>query len=189
MTEKQEPEKQESKDENNALASASTDELATPIYVTITQEELEKLENDAEEYKDKYLRLLAEMDNLRKRMNKERQELIQMALQQIIVEFLNPIDHLENALKYAQQASDEVRNWALGFQMIQQQFKDVLSDNGVVPFTAIGTTFDPHHHEAIDTTVTQDHPPGTVLSESLRGYKMGERTIRPARVTVAKASE
>jgi molecular chaperone GrpE len=70
--------------------------------------------------------------------------------------------------------------------MILGQFKDVLSNNGVIPFNSTGTHFDPHKHEAIETLVSNDYAPGTVVSESVRGYKMGDRIIRPARVTVAK---
>lgn len=158
-----------------------------PKNVTITDIELEKLKSELKEYRDKYLHALAESENARKRLQKEKQEMIQYALQNIIADFLNPIDHMENALKYTQQMSDEVKRWAMGFQMILTQFKDVLSDNGVSPFISEGTPFDPHLHEAVETVDTADAAPGTVVQESLRGYKMGERVIRPARVKVAKA--
>jgi molecular chaperone GrpE len=158
-----------------------------PKNVTISDIELEKLKSELKEYKDKYLHALAESENARKRLQKEKQELIQYALQNVIVDFLNPIDHMENALKYTQQMSDEVKRWALGFQMILTQFKDVLSDNGVSSFISEGTPFDHNLHEAIETVATADVTPGTVVQENLRGYKMGDRVIRPARVKVAKA--
>lgn len=154
-----------------------------------SESEIEQCKKDVAEYKDKYLRQLAEMENMRRRLHKERQELVQHAMQNVIVEFLNPIDHMENALKHTQQMSDEVKNWAIGFQMILSQFKDILSEHGVVSFTSEGTPFDPHHHEAIELMETTEHPSGTVVSESIRGYKMDDRTIRPARVIVAKAPE
>jgi molecular chaperone GrpE len=69
------------------------------------------------------------------------------------------------------------------------QFKDVLSSNGVNPFVSEGKPFDPHHHEAVETITTTDFPSGTVVEESLKGYSMGDRTIRPARVKVAKSPE
>ena len=158
-----------------------------PATVVISQAELEQLKRDAAEYKDKYQRALAESENARKRLQKERQELIQYALQNVLAEFLGPIDHLENALQYADQASPDVKHWAQGFQMIANQFKDVLTNNGVSPFTSTGKHFDPHLHEAIETLITTEYAPGTIVSESLRGYKMGERTLRAARVKVAKA--
>ena len=105
----------------------------------------------------------------------------------MIVEFLTPIDHMENALGFAQQMSDEVKHWAVGFQMILTQFKDVLNMNGVTPFKSEGTHFDPHRHEAIETVETSAVPPGTVVEESLKGYIMGDKVIRPARVKVSKS--
>lgn len=155
--------------------------------VSVTDLELEQLRREVADYKDKYFRGLAESENARKRMQKERQELIQYAVQNVIVDFLNPIDHLENALNFAQQASDEVKHWAHGFQMILNQFKDTLANNGVVAIKSEGMTFDPHYHEAIEMVETADYPPGTIVTETLKGYRMGDKTIRPARVKVAKA--
>lgn len=174
---------------NGAEAQAATPvpPPRQPVNVTMTDIELEKLQKELSEYKDKYLRLLAESENARKRLQKERQELIQYALQNIIVDFLGPIDHLENALKFSQQNSEEVKLWAKGFEMILGQFKDVLTNNNVVPFDSIEQHFDPHFHEAVETVTTTEKAPGTVVSESLRGYRMGDKTIRPARVKVAKA--
>lgn len=157
--------------------------------VSASELELEQLRRDVAEYKDKYLRTLAEGENGRKRLQKEKQEMIQYATQSLIAEFLTPIDHMENALKYTQQMSDDVKHWAVGFQMILTQFKDVLSINGVVPFTSEGRPFDPHRHEAIETVATADFAPGTVIEETVRGYLMGDKVVRPARVKVAKAVE
>ena len=149
--------------------------------------ERELLKQEVAEYKDKYQRSLAESENVRKRLQKEKQEMIQFALQNAMADFLSPIDHLENALQFAEQATPEIKHWAVGFQMILNQFKDVLSANGVTAFKSEGTHFDPHLHEAVETLTTTEYPPGTVISESLRGYKMGDKTLRPARVKVAKA--
>jgi len=164
------------------------EEVVPPVLVSIPEQELEQIKNDAETYRDKYLRLLAEADNTRKRLSRESQELIQRAVQNVVLDFLNPIDHLENALRFTEHASEETRHWALGFQMILNQFKDALATQGVVGFDSVGEPFDPHQHEAVEVVPTDEQPPGTVLTESVRGYKMGNKTIRPARVTVSKAS-
>lgn len=160
---------------------------STPSIVTLPEEDLNQLKKEAQDYKDKYLRQLAESENMRKRMQKEKQEMIQYAIQNVICEFLNPIDHLENALKFTENMSTEVKHWAIGFQMILTQFKEVLVNNGITAFDSVGTIFDPHCHEAVETVNTTDYPEGTIIEESLRGYKMGGRTIRPARVKVAKS--
>lgn len=185
-------EQEENKTENETeqpKQEQKKEPVRQPKEITITDIELEQLKKELAEAKDKYLRTLAEAENARKRLAKEKQEMIQYALQNLIVDFLNPIDHMENALKFTQQMSDDVKHWAVGFQMILTQFKDVLSNNGVAPYPSEGKSFDPHKHEAVETISTNDFPAGTVVEESLKGYAMGDKIIRPARVKVAKAPE
>ena len=147
----------------------------------------EEPRNEAEEYKDKYLRLLAEMENTRKRLQREKQEMMRFSVENIIEEFLTPIDNLENALKHTQGMSPETLNWARGFEMILSQFKDVLTQNGVTAFSSVGAAFDPHLHEAVEVEELEDgDKDGTVLQEFVKGYKSHTRTVRPARVKVAK---
>ena len=140
-----------------------------------------------EEYKEKYLRLLAEIDNTRKRMQKEKQEMTRFAVENVISEILIPIDNLENALQSTQNMSAEVRNWAQGFLMILGQFNDVLSNHGVIAFHSEGSQFDPQMHFAIETEETDAKPDGTILKEYVKGYCSKDRTVRPARVKVAVA--
>lgn len=163
-----------------------TEFVREPKPVTITDIELEHLKKEATENKDKYLRSIAESENLRKRLHKERHDMTQFALQNVIVDFLNPIDHMENALSFTDGMSDDVKNWAIGFKMILSQFKEVLNSNDVQPFKSIGTHFDPHIHEAVEMVETNEIPEGTVVEESMKGYKMGDKVIRPARVKVTK---
>lgn len=167
--------------------SSEFESASEPKQVMISDVELKKLHHELMEYKDKYLRGLAESENARKRLQKERQEMTRYAVENLIIDFLHPLDNLENALRFAQDMSDEVKNWAFGFQMILAQFKDVLASNGVVAVDSQGKTFDPHTHEAIEVVETEDYPPGMIVEESVRGYKMGDRVIRPARVKVSKS--
>jgi len=138
------------------------------------------------DYKDKYLRLLAEMENTRKRMQKEKLETMRFAIDNVLAEIIIPMDSLGNALKAASQMSGEVQSWVMGFEMILSQFKDVLQQNGVVSFVSEGHLFDPHLHEAVETEESEDAPEGTILKEFVKGYRCGDRVIRPARVKVAK---
>lgn len=147
---------------------------------------LEQSRQETAEYKDKYLRLLAESENMRKRLTKEKQEMMAYALQEVLAEFLGPIDHMENALSYTEQMSDEVKHWSLGFQMILTQFKDVLSNHGAKSFISKDKHFDPHLHEAVEMFESEDIAPGIVVEEFVKGYKMGEKVLRPARVKVSK---
>ena len=146
----------------------------------------EQLQLELEEQKEKYIRSLAEMENTRKRMQKERQEMTKFAVDQVITDFLNPLDNFEKALSFADKMSDETRNWAMGFKMILTQLQDVLTEHGVHPFPSLGNTFNPHFHEAVSVEETTNHPDGYILEEFSRGYKSSERTIRPAKVKVAK---
>ncbi len=151
-----------------------------------TQEEI-PLNEEIIDYKDKYLRSLAEADNARKRLQKEKQDMTRFAVENVISEILSPIDNLENALNCTAHLSDEMRSWAQGFQMILGQFKEVLSNHGVTSFHSEGNLFDPHLHYAIEIEETDTHPDGTILREFVKGYKSGDRILRPARVKVAKA--
>lgn len=160
-----------------------------PKLVQITDEELKGMQRELSEYKDKYLRQLAETENTRKRLQKENQEMTRFAIESLVVEWLKPLDDFENALKYARGMSDEIKNWAYGFQMILNQFKDILAQNGVCAFDSLGKVFNPHDHEAIEMVESNEVAPGIIVEEAVRGYKMRERTIRSARVKVSKKKE
>ncbi|PIS02431.1 MAG: nucleotide exchange factor GrpE [Chlamydiae bacterium CG10_big_fil_rev_8_21_14_0_10_42_34] len=139
-----------------------------------------------ENWKDKYLRALAEQENMRKRIQKEKQEMVGFGIENAISEFLPAIDNFENALRFAESAEGSVKNWATGFEMILSQFKEVLHNHGIVSFHSEGNTFDPDYHDAVEIVETTEHPDGTVIQEFTKGYKSQTRTIRPARVKVAK---
>lgn len=145
------------------------------------------LEDTLKECQDKYLRLLAESENARKRMQKERQELTKYAVENVISEFLNPLDSFEKALKFAESGSEEVKRWAIGFEMILGQFKQVLANHGVEEYESLGKHFDPHFHEALEVVETNDYKPGIIVHEFAKGYKIGDRVVRVARVKVAKS--
>jgi molecular chaperone GrpE len=185
-----ENEKENEENSEKAETTSKEEGLEAPSHklkiVQISDEELKGMQKELVEYKDKYLRLLADAENSRKRLQKEKQEISRYAIEGLIADFLHPLDNLENALKFAQDMSEEVKNWAYGFQMILTQFKDVLAQNGVFPIESLGKQFNPHDHEAVEMIETKEEPPGTIIEECVRGYRMGDRTIRAARVKVAK---
>jgi len=146
----------------------------------------ENVEPPVEDWKDKYLRALAEQDNIRKRMQREKQEMAKFGIENSISDFLPAIDNFENALRFADSATGDVKNWAMGFQMILSQFKEVLHNQGVVSYHSVGNTFDPQFHEAVEIVETLEQPDGMIIQEYSKGYKSSNRTIRPARVKVAK---
>jgi molecular chaperone GrpE len=175
--------------EEENIEEKSPQEPQEPQEVLTPEEEILQLKAELDEQKRKYVLLLADSENQRKRIHREREELTKYAVERMIVEFLHPLDQFSNALGFADQGSDEVKNWAAGFHMILSQFKDVLVDHGVHEFKSEGETFDPHRHEALETLTTDEYPPDTIIREIVKGYIMGKRVIRPARVKVAKAPE
>ena len=164
------------------------EEIKNPVQEPDTNEvdETELLKNQIKEEQEKYLRSLADHENTRKRMQKDKHDTTRFAVENVISEFLSPLDSFENALSFANQASEETQNWAKGFEMILTQFKDILVEHKVVPFNSEGNKFDPHFHEVLELEETEKHDDGTIIQEFLKGYKCGDRVLHPARVKVAK---
>jgi molecular chaperone GrpE len=151
------------------------------------KEKKKNLHKELKEYQEKYLRLLADLENSRKRMQKEKSETIRFAIENTICDFLPALDNFENALKLSEKAPEEIQKWATGFKMILSQFRDVLHSNGIVAYHSEGNLFDPHFHEAMELIETTEHPDGMILEEFAKGYKSGTRTLRASRVKVAKS--
>jgi len=154
---------------------------------TVEVDEMELLKDQVKQEQEKYFRALADMENSRKRMQKEKHDTTRFAVENMINEFLAPLDNFENALSFAHQHSEETQNWAKGFEMILTQFKDILANHKVTSFQSEGLKFDPHLHEVIEMEETEKYEDGTIIQEFVRGYKCGDRILRPARVKVAKA--
>lgn len=166
-----------------------TEEIPQEEEINKEELTLEDIKQEAADFKNKYLQLLADGQNAQKRLQKERYEISQYAVKNILLEFLHPLDHLENALKFTDQASSEVKHWATGFHMILTQFFDVLANYNVKPIESLGKEFDPHLHDAVEMVVTDKAAPGIIVEENIKGYLLGEKTLRPAKVKVAKAPE
>ena len=162
------------------------EEIVKPETPEVLETPEPTLQQQLDDFKDKYFRALADGENARKRLAKEKQDMLRFGIDNAIGEFLPALDNFENALRFADNASGEVKNWAMGFQMILAQFKEVLHNHGIVSFHSEGNKFDPLTHEAVEITETTDHPDGIILHEFTKGYKSASRTIRPARVKVAK---
>lgn len=144
----------------------------------------------SEDYKDKYFRLLADNENLRRRLQKDQHDRLRISMEKVILDLLHPLDSFEKALNMGgKAASDEVKNWAVGFKMILGQFEQWLEGQGVRPFNAEGQPFSPHLHEAVEKEESSNHPDGTILRVVQKGYKMNEKVLRPAKVVVAEHKE
>ncbi len=158
---------------------------------TINKELLDKcvsLKKELKEMKDKYLRSLADLDNYRKKVLKEKKEWEYIATSRVLYKLLSIVDDFERALKSISETSsiDEVKK---GVELIYKEMLDLLKSEHVHPFDSEGERFDPTKHEAILTMESSDHEEGTILNEVSRGYKMKDRILRPAKVVVSKLPE
>ncbi len=151
------------------------------------EEDLAKAKEEAKENNEKYVRLYAEFENFRKRAAKEKSDLSQYAQEKVVLEVLPILDDLERALSHAQGNADP-KVLFQGIEMVQKQFQGVLSKFGLTPFDSLGEPFNPHVHEAVAHLESQDYPPHSVVAEYRKGYKMGDKLIRPAMVAVSKES-
>ena len=144
--------------------------------------ELEKMRAEAKESHDKYLRLYAETENYKKRMNRDAVEGQKYYNEGIIKDLLPVMDNLERALSHAGEDDPLIE----GVRMVKKQFMDVLAKFGVTQVESVGLPFDPEKQQAIMQIETEEYEPGIVVEEFQKGYFLNERILRPAMVTVAK---
>lgn len=160
--------------------------------VVLKKGEVEQLKLEAEkskEYWDRLLRQQAEFENMRKRLERDRQEFQKFAHEDIIVDLLGILDDLERSVEAAEKKQENFDAFLKGIEMILAHLYELLKKRGVVAIEAEGKKFDPHEHEALMQTESQGHADGEVIEELQKGYKMNDRVIRTAKVHVAKKVE
>ena len=154
-----------------------------------TRAELKRLESEVKELRDSLARRQADFENYRKRMERERSETFNRVVVDIATKLLPVLDNLRRALdteaSVEASESDEFRHFLSGVDLIYKQLNGVLDALGVKPVLAEGEVFDPHLHEAVVTEPTDDYEPDTVMQEIVRGFRVGDKLIRPALVKVA----
>jgi molecular chaperone GrpE len=138
-----------------------------------------------DEYYDRLLRKTAEFDNYRKRIDRERQAQAEAAAADVMQELLPLVDDLERALR-ADPGVEGTDSYRRGVELIHKRLEDILRRRGVRPIEALGADFDPNVHEAVTQEESAQHREGEVMEELQRGYKVGDRLLRPAMVKVAK---
>jgi molecular chaperone GrpE len=165
----------------------SPDDMAEgPSEVSVLREQLADKDKEIAELKDKYLRALADIENVRKRMRQQSEDTVRLQRENLLRDLLPITDNLERAVEAARGGGNG-KPIVEGVEMVLRSLLDLLRTNGVIPRESVGLPFDPQFHEAVDHVESGEHPPNTVISEFHRGYQVGERVLRPARVTVAKA--
>lgn len=157
--------------------------------VILKESEYLKLKGDADkasEFADKILRLQADFENTRKRIEREKQDFVKFANEGIILELLNILDDLERTVSLAETHKENPEAFLKGVEMILAHLYEMLKEYGVKPIEAEGKIFDPHTHEALMQVEDKDLPEHTIVEELQKGYKLNDRVIRTAKVKVSK---
>ncbi|HLK29034.1 MAG TPA: nucleotide exchange factor GrpE [Puia sp.] len=174
--------------ENEEAGINSDENLSGTSYLNdeiVEESAIEKLSEELQEQKDKYLRLVAEFDNFRKRTSKERLELIQTAGKEVITSLLDVLDDCDRAEKQLQNSNDnQVKE---GVQLVFNKLRSVLQNKGLKQMESINTDFDVEKHEAItEIPAPSENLKGKVLDEVQKGYYLNDKIIRFAKVVVGK---
>ncbi|MFA5117897.1 MAG: nucleotide exchange factor GrpE [Candidatus Omnitrophota bacterium] len=157
--------------------------------VIIPEAEYALLKEDAakgQEAWDKMVRVQADFDNVRKRLEREKQEFVKFANEGIIAELLNTLDDLERAVDLAESKHQDMPAFLKGIEMVLAHLYELLKKHGIKPMDALGKAFDPNCHEALMQVEDKNMPEHTVVEELQKGYYLNERVIRTAKVKVSK---
>jgi molecular chaperone GrpE len=160
--------------------------------VSLKESEYLKLKEEAEkakEYWERILRLQADFENMRKRLEREKADFIKFANEGIILELLNILDDLERTLELAESKHQDLPAFLKGVEMVLAHLYEMLKEYGVRPIEAEGRIFDPNLHEALMQVENNDVPENTVIEELQKGYLLNDRVIRTAKVKISKKSQ
>ncbi len=148
--------------------------------------ELAKLQEKYDELNNQYLRLAADFDNFRKRQAQERESLLKYGAENALKKMIEVLDNFERGQK-ALESVEDCEKCKESFNLVHKQVLDTLTKLGLEPIEAEGQAFDPNFHDAVMQTPTSEHPEHTIIAELQKGYKMGDKVLRPALVNVATA--
>ena len=150
------------------------------------EDSIKKEDEDKEEKADneKYMRLMAEFQNYKKRVAKEKSDIHAYANEKIVTELLEVLDNFERALEDSSAEVDE--SYSKGMEMIFSQLKEVLKKAGLDEIEALGKDFDPTYHNAVMTNESEEYDSGKIMKVLQKGYILNGRVIRPAMVAVSK---
>ena len=184
--------KEENKAEVNPDAEIVVDENTDNNESTEQEEnssetsELDKLKADYEKLNNQYIRLAADFDNYRKRQAQERESLLKYGAEDTLKKLIEVLDNFDRGEKAIADVEDceKVKE---SFTLVHKQLTDALAKAGLEVIECEGKEFDPNFHEAVMQTPTSEHPEHTIIAELQKGYKLGDRVLRPSLVNVATA--
>jgi molecular chaperone GrpE len=156
--------------------------------VSKMKEDLLERTTELKQAKDKYLRSVADLDNYRKRMDKEMDEHKKYSKVDFFLKIIPVLENFDRALCGAEM-SEDFESFRKGLEIIDRQFKETLKSLGLKEFSSLGEIFDPAKHEAIAVVTADDKPENMIIEEVSKGYMIGDRVIKPAKVMVSKHVE
>jgi len=178
--------------EEPTAAEAEAEEVEPEAEVdplTALQNEVEAMRAEAGRNWDLYLRERADLENVRKRNQRDKEDAIRFANDRLLKEMVPVLDNLERAIEHAGQEETDNQSLLEGVNMTINQFRKALEDFGVKSINAIGAEFDPNLHQAMGHVESAEQAPNTVVTEFQKGYLLHDRLLRPSLVMVAKAPE
>jgi molecular chaperone GrpE len=175
-------------DEPKVEESSTENAVTSDLELDALRQELAAKELEAKTNYDRFLRQVAELDNVKKRSAREREEISRFANEALIKDLLPVVDNLERAVAHASGGGNG-KPLVEGVEMILKGLLDVLTKHGVTQISAAGQSFDPSKHEAMAQVESESHEPNSVVEELHKGYTLRDRLLRPALVSVAKSSK
>jgi molecular chaperone GrpE len=169
--------------QTNAEQAAERAEVKRKAGAEELQAENARLKEELRRDHEIYLRNLADFDNYRRRVERERASVAQAGKREMALSLLDVLDDFERALEHIDEAPASV---SAGLSAIYRRLAGLLESQGVIPFESVGRPFDPALHEAVGSVESDEQESGVVLDELRRGYRWGEELLRPARVRVAR---
>ncbi len=159
---------------------------AEETEANVDNSDFDNLKEDFDKLNNQYLRLAADFDNYRKRQEAERENLLKFGTENALKKLIEVLDNFERGQKSLENV-DDCQKVKDSFGLIHKQVVDTLSKLGMEEIKAEGEEFDPNFHEAVMRTPTADYPENTIINELQKGYKMGDKVLRPTLVNVAAA--
>ena len=179
-------EQMKDRDDAADIALAAVDELADQAA------ELETVRKELDETKEQLLRKAAEFQNYRRRTEQEKTLLVELGKSLVIQQFLDVLDDFQRSMDAAEQIEEQAHESGQaydalkeGVDLVYKKFTDELAKHGVEPIDAVGSAFDENMHDAMMQQPSEEYAPGTVIQELQKGYRMGDRILRHAKVIVA----
>jgi len=172
--------------EQNENAKEEKKAEATEEKQTVEPTSIQEDKKEEIDYKAKYFYIAAEMDNYRKRMEREKENLVKYGNERVIRDLLEVADNFDRTIDMLRGDQDQkVKNLVFGLDMIQKQFVDTMGKHGLTPIEAIGKEFDPNFHEAMAQEYAEGKKPNEVIKEFQKGYTLNGRVIRATKVVVS----